>query len=34
CSKDPDNCEGGSDKTVLYNFARGRTYILSLNYKF
>lgn len=34
CSKDPDNCEGGSDKSVLYNFARGRTYILSLNYKF
>ncbi|PRM58510.1 TonB-dependent receptor domain-containing protein [Haemophilus influenzae] len=34
CSKDPDSCEGGSDKTVLYNFARGRTYILSLNYKF
>lgn len=34
CSKDPDKCEGGSDKTVLYNFARGRTYILSLNYKF
>lgn len=35
CSKDPDNCEGGGkDKTVLYNFARGRTYILSLNYKF
>lgn len=32
--KDPDSCEGGSDKTVLYNFARGRTYILSLNYKF
>ena len=28
-------CEdGGKDKTVLYNFARGRTYILSLNYKF
>lgn len=34
CSKKPDSCEGGSDKTVLYNFARGRTYILSLNYKF
>lgn len=34
CSKDPDKCEGGSDKSVLYNFARGRTYILSLNYKF
>lgn len=34
CSKNPDRCEGGSDKTVLYNFARGRTYILSLNYKF
>lgn len=30
-----DACEdGGKDKTVLYNFARGRTYILSLNYKF
>ncbi|HHF3507403.1 TPA: TonB-dependent receptor [Haemophilus influenzae] len=34
CSKDPDKCKGGSDKSVLYNFARGRTYILSLNYKF
>ncbi|HHF1599723.1 TPA: TonB-dependent receptor [Haemophilus influenzae] len=34
CSKDPDSCEGGKDKSVLYNFARGRTYILSLNYKF
>ncbi len=34
CSKNPDSCDGGSDKTVLYNFARGRTYILSLNYKF
>ncbi|WP_233774938.1 TonB-dependent receptor domain-containing protein [Haemophilus influenzae] len=34
CSKNPDSCEGGSDKSVLYNFARGRTYILSLNYKF
>ena len=34
CSKYPDKCEGGSDKSVLYNFARGRTYILSLNYKF
>lgn len=34
CSKS-DACEdGGKDKTVLYNFARGRTYILSLNYKF
>ncbi|HHF6596367.1 TonB-dependent receptor domain-containing protein [Haemophilus influenzae] len=33
CAKDPSAC-GGSDKTVLYNFARGRTYILSLNYKF
>lgn len=34
CSKD-DTCEdGGKDKSVLYNFARGRTYILSLNYKF
>ncbi|HHF1562344.1 TPA: TonB-dependent receptor, partial [Haemophilus influenzae] len=35
CSKQADICEGGGkDKTVLYNFARGRTYILSLNYKF
>lgn len=35
CSKQADICEdGGKDKTVLYNFARGRTYILSLNYKF
>ena len=34
CAKDPSACNGGSDKTVLYNFARGRTYILSLNYKF
>lgn len=34
CSKNPYSCDGGSDKTVLYNFARGRTYILSLNYKF
>ncbi|HHF3599990.1 TPA: TonB-dependent receptor [Haemophilus influenzae] len=37
CSKQDDICEGeggGKDKTVLYNFARGRTYILSLNYKF
>ena len=35
CSKQNDICEGGGkDKTVLYNFARGRTYILSLNYKF
>ncbi|WP_342124452.1 TonB-dependent receptor [Haemophilus influenzae] len=35
CSKNDDICEGGGkDKTVLYNFARGRTYILSLNYKF
>ncbi|HHE9464554.1 TPA: TonB-dependent receptor, partial [Haemophilus influenzae 10810] len=25
CSKNPDSCEGGSDKSVLYNFARGRT---------
>ncbi|HHF6215095.1 TPA: TonB-dependent receptor [Haemophilus influenzae] len=34
CNKS-DACEdGGKDKTVLYNFARGRTYILSLNYKF
>lgn len=24
---------GIKDKSVLYNFARGRTYILSLNYK-
>lgn len=35
CSKQDGICEdGGKDKTVLYNFARGRTYILSLNYKF
>ncbi|HHF3433705.1 TPA: TonB-dependent receptor [Haemophilus influenzae] len=34
CAKDTSACDGGSDKTVLYNFARGRTYILSLNYKF
>lgn len=35
CSKKDNICEGGGkDKTVLYNFARGRTYILSLNYKF
>ncbi|XNK14032.1 TonB-dependent receptor [Haemophilus influenzae] len=34
CEADPSACSGGSDKTVLYNFARGRTYILSLNYKF
>lgn len=35
CNKEADSCEGGGkDKTVLYNFARGRTYILSLNYKF
>ncbi len=35
CNKQADSCEGeGKDKTVLYNFARGRTYILSLNYKF
>lgn len=35
CSKKDAICEGGGkDKTVLYNFARGRTYILSLNYKF
>lgn len=35
CSKKNNICEGGGkDKTVLYNFARGRTYILSLNYKF
>lgn len=34
CSKS-DACEDGvKDKSVLYNFARGRTYILSLNYKF
>ncbi|HHF5555396.1 TPA: TonB-dependent receptor [Haemophilus influenzae] len=34
CSKN-DACEDGvKDKSVLYNFARGRTYILSLNYKF
>ncbi|CWW58644.1 TonB-dependent receptor domain-containing protein [Haemophilus influenzae] len=34
CAENPSACNGGSDKTVLYNFARGRTYILSLNYKF
>lgn len=34
CSKDGTCEDGGKDKTVLYNFARGRTYILSLNYKF
>ncbi|HHF6570564.1 TPA: TonB-dependent receptor [Haemophilus influenzae] len=34
CSKSSDCEDGGKDKTVLYNFARGRTYILSLNYKF
>lgn len=35
CNKQDGICEGGGkDKTVLYNFARGRTYILSLNYKF
>ncbi|KAL1003367.1 TonB-dependent receptor [Haemophilus influenzae] len=35
CNKKANSCEGGGkDKTVLYNFARGRTYILSLNYKF
>ena len=34
CSKN-DTCENGiKDKSVLYNFARGRTYIFSLNYKF
>ncbi|HHF4811915.1 TPA: TonB-dependent receptor [Haemophilus influenzae] len=33
CAQGSSAC-GGSDKTVLYNFARGRTYILSLNYKF
>ena len=34
CAKDPSACNSGSDKTVLYNFARGRTFIMSLNYKF
>ena len=34
CAKDPSACNGGSDKSVLYNFARGRTFILSFNYKF
>ena len=34
CSKN-DTCDNGiKDKSVLYNFARGRTYIFSLNYKF
>ncbi|HHF3540098.1 TPA: TonB-dependent receptor [Haemophilus influenzae] len=34
CNKSQECEDGGKDKTVLYNFARGRTYILSLNYKF
>ncbi|HIE2345491.1 TPA: TonB-dependent receptor domain-containing protein [Haemophilus influenzae] len=34
CKINESTCNDGSDKTVLYNFARGRTYILSLNYKF
>ena len=34
CGKDGITCEGERDKTVLYNFARGRTFILSFNYKF
>lgn len=34
CGKGEITCEGGRDKTVLYNFARGRTFILSFNYKF
>ena len=34
CAKDTSACNGGSDKSVLYNFARGRTFILSFNYKF
>ena len=34
CSKNNTCEDGGKDKSVLYNFARGRTYILSLNYKF
>ena len=34
CSKSSDCEDGVKDKSVLYNFARGRTYILSLNYKF
>ena len=34
CAKAPSACNGGSDKSVLYNFARGRTFILSFNYKF
>lgn len=34
CSKNNACEDGGKDKSVLYNFARGRTYILSLNYKF
>ena len=34
CGKGEITCEGGIDKTVLYNFARGRTFILSFNYKF
>ncbi len=34
CSKNNTCEDGGKDKSVLYNFARGRTYILSFNYKF
>ena len=34
CKINKSTCNDGSDKSVLYNFARGRTYILSLNYKF
>lgn len=34
CKINESTCNDGSEKTVLYNFARGRTYILSLNYKF
>lgn len=34
CKINESTCNDGSDKSVLYNFARGRTYILSLNYKF
>lgn len=34
CKINESTCNDGSDKTVLYNFARGRTFIMSLNYKF
>ena len=34
CKINESTCNDGSDKSVLYNFARGRTFIMSLNYKF